>query len=408
MARPSLKTRRPTAWDVALPAVVCLVLTWLVVAVNLSSILTSRGPDTAASLFYANAAARASIAQRTVLIGQTPAASRRALALAQDAVAIDPTVPNALSAAAFSFELLGQGARTRQVLLMAEQLTRRNLPVQIWLIEDSVRRGDVSGALHRYDVALRTSREASALLFPVLNAAIADRQMVRPIARLLAGDPAWRPDFTSQLVTDGPLAGTTNLAVMLAALHSPLPDEYASTLMLRLSRVRDYDRAAAVLRANFPETARAQVLLRDPTFVRPGSALPFGWQFVDGSDLGVAQVAGGRGGGQLYANSGASGEAARQLVMLPPGHYRLEASYADAEVPSGSAPRWQVVCGSEAAATLTEIQLLAGSGKRAAMASFVVPAQGCPAQWVFLMLPLATSDADLSVDLVSLKINRAR
>ncbi len=408
MARTVSKISRLPVWYVTLCAAACLALAVLVGVVNLSSVLTVRNPQAAASLFYANAVARGRIAQEAVLAEQTPNAAREALGLARVSVARDPTAPMAMSAAAFAFEVLGEGARTRQALLLSDQLSRRILPVQMWLIEDSVRRGDVSGALHRYDVALRTSRQAQAALFPVLNAALADRKMIRPIARMLAGNPAWRGDFLLQLVNDGPVVGASDLAMALASMRSPLVGDYASLLMLRLSRLRDYDRASAVLRASFPETARATNALRDPNFVRPNTALPFGWQFADDSDLGVAKSMTGRGGAQLYANGGAAGEAARQLMALPAGRYRLTARYGEAQLASGATPRWQVVCGSEAATKLADVALTGGSEQHQATAMFAIPAQGCAAQWVFLIVPPATSDGNMSVDLASLAIDRVR
>lgn len=408
MTRSRLQARGGAVRRIVPLAVACLALAGLVVTVNVSAMLTARAPDAAASLFFANAGARARLAQQALVAEQTPAAAKRAIALAQDAVARDPIMPIALSTAGLGFELAGQGERARSVMLQADRLSRRVLTVQLWLIEDAVRRGDVPGALHRYDVALRTNRRASAILFPILNNVTAEEQMLRPMARLLSRDPAWRSEFTAQLVNEGPLRGVTGLALALAAQGSPLSQDYASLLMLRLSKERDYRDLLAVFRASFPEEARNDGLLRDPDFSRPGTARPFGWQFVDGSDLGVARSAGGRAGAELYADSGASGEAARQLVLLSPGTYRLTARYADAEVPQGGEPRWQVVCGTDAAPKLGELPLTALSGERVVGTTFAVPAAGCPAQWVFLTVPPATSEQAVSVKLAALSIERAR
>jgi len=383
-----------------------LLVATLVTVVNLSAVLTTPMPDIAASLFFANTPARAQFALERIVRNPDTRTARLTIALARTTVERDATAPFALSAAALAFELVGEPARTRPLMALAEQLSRRNLPLHLWMIQDAVERQDVAGALGHFDAALRTSRKAAPILMPVLLSALDDRRLVVPIAKTLARNPSWRPDFTLESVSKGSVGSASALAIALAQLESKLPDAYVSILMLRLSRSGDYSRASELFHTYFPTDGAAGIPLRDEGFMRPGARLPFGWQFADGSDLGVAVTGHGHPGAQLYAKAGASGEAARHLVMLSPGSYRVQADFADAHVVGGGEPRWQIVCGQVPPLELAAVRLAAGQGPQRAAASFMVPPHGCPAQWIFLTIPPSSGDDNVSVDLARLSIRR--
>ena len=58
----------------------------------------------------------------------------------------------------------------------ASSLSRRDVPTQLWLIEDAVRKNDIPGALSHYDAALRSS-----LASQQISAATSSAAPMRPI-----------------------------------------------------------------------------------------------------------------------------------------------------------------------------------------------------------------------------------
>ena len=94
----------------------------------------------------------------------TLAERRRADALAVEAIRQDPTAIDAVTTLGVNAQVRGDTAKARRTFAFAERLSRRNLIVQLWAIEDSVQRGDVGGALRHYDTALRVKPAAGGII----------------------------------------------------------------------------------------------------------------------------------------------------------------------------------------------------------------------------------------------------
>ena len=132
-----------------------------------------------------------------------PASAQRAAQLARAALQQDPTTVPALSTLGLYAQTHGDAAAARGLFRYAEMLSRRDLQVQLWAIENAVARGDIANALTHYDIALRTSRSAWDLLVPVLGTAIADRPVRVALTRTLAANPVWGSHFINYVVGEG-------------------------------------------------------------------------------------------------------------------------------------------------------------------------------------------------------------
>lgn len=85
----------------------------------------------------------------------------------------NPLSVTSLSILALQADASGAGLEhARPLMSAAERLSRRDLLMQLWLIEDRVRQEDVAGALRHYDRALSIYPEAEPLLFPILAGAL--------------------------------------------------------------------------------------------------------------------------------------------------------------------------------------------------------------------------------------------
>lgn len=115
----------------------------------------------------------------------------------------------------------------------------------------------------------------------------------------------------------------------------------------------------------------------DGDFVgKPGGA-PFGWDLPSGSS-GVAEIDEGAMHVVFFGRDRV--DAARQLLLLPPGTYRL-ADKARLEEGDGGTLRWKIAC-AESGVSLFE-RPVAGPGIDDGTL-FTVPVKSCPAQWLVL------------------------
>lgn len=354
-----------------------------------ASALAGRGPDAALRIGGGGSAAQTAKALELIQADPSGPGRRRARMLAERAFARDPSSAGALTVLGMTAD---DAARARAIVSAAAKLSRRELLGQLWLIEDAVQRGDVQGALHHYDVAMRVSRRAPAILFPVLVDATEDPGLVPAIATTLARRPAWGLQYQQQLAQSGKALG--NVAVLFDRLlrQGVDPgDQALKVLFQRLSDARRYDQAwrlYAVLRPGEPRQG-----VRNGGFARePHNPVVFDWQLSENrTDLATA-VDPAPGGARLTfsAGSGEGGAAARQLLLLGAGAHRLAATVFDTRSAGDQRPAFRLSC----AATGTELARFplpnaGGAGVRGSW-SFTVP-PGCAAQWLELVVPPAES-----------------
>ena len=151
-------------------AAVLTVLGYFSVAYTLGYLLREN-PAYAYSLASGDGRVTARLSQ-AVLTAKPAAPERdRATRLAWLALRQDPTAVRAAITLGLSAQLGGEINGARRLFAYAQALSRRELQTQLWAIEDAVSRDDITGALRQYDIALRTSRKAPDLLFPVLASA---------------------------------------------------------------------------------------------------------------------------------------------------------------------------------------------------------------------------------------------
>jgi len=368
-----------------------LVAGWLSVAVSGANLLRSTRPDLAMRLQPLDARSRARIAEQ---LATQPPVDRPQLAEAErlslEALRRDPTLVVAWRTLAMIAAARNQSQRASVMFHFAGLLSKRDLPTQLWLIEERVQANDIDGALQHYDMALRAKPDSGALLFPVLVAAISNDGIMPRLARLLNTMPPWRLSFLSALS-----AGTSNpenLARFIGQLSRPQTEEERSAVvgaMRGLIDRRQYGPALRVYQLLTGGGAQVSPLLRNGAFDSPNSYPPLDWVLQDDGDFHAEQRPGDQGGTgsrlQIFAASGSGGVAARQLLLLAPGNYAIGAVAGPTSEGRPGQLGWSIQCVSSPTRIPLDQDLPRLSGEIRLGATFSIPG-GCTGQWLSLKI----------------------
>jgi hypothetical protein len=291
---------------------------WLAFVVSIAGFARTNNPALAAVYAPFDAVAAG---ERAYGLLEADGKANRAAARDRAAAALlrDPTAVAAARTLGFVADLEGNKVQARKAFNYAETLSRRDAATQLWLIEDAVRRNNVPDALRHYDVALRTSSLAKAVIEPVLMAATEDKTLVAPIAMMMRGAP-WTPDFLTRLIAEGP--SPRNTARIVALLGMPKGDyrrDVYRRLIIRAATAEDWPLVAQSYRiATGTTPGNAALPIVDPDFRKAGPFIPLDWQFPSSPEIFTERTENG-----LSVVARGDGAVARQLTLLPPGRYRI-------------------------------------------------------------------------------------
>lgn len=386
---------------------------WATVAVSAAALLREVNPAFVLRLAPADARAKVKQAEQEIASAKGPDIPSRPADLSREALRRDPTLVGAWRTLGLAEAVRGRQAAASQFFGIAQRLSRRDAVTQLWLIEDYVRRNDVPGALHHYDIALRTSKSMVEVLLPKLVPAAADPVIARPLAEILSTEPPWAFHFYNYLV--GGLSSSAAASGLIARLPPEVRLKHLDTLRrlipLAVER-KEYDAARQTyLRLS---GASQDELLRNGDFEQASAFPPLEWQFTDTPDLHAVQAAApdARQGTVLRvsASSGAVGIVASQLLLLAPGTYRLATVTELGAPPAPEWLRWQVECEGGAGALLRQDVAPSRPGLHRAEDTFRVPHSGCMAQWVRLEVaaPEGLSAAEAWVHRVAIQTAQGR
>lgn len=389
-ARPRFSLSRSEALRYLLVAVLVLALGTLTVVVSGAAILRGPRPDLALQFRAVDARATAQLAERLSVSPRGSAQrteSSAARQLAEAALRRDPTVAAAWRILAIS-SLDPQ--RSERLFRFASSVSRRDLPTQLWLIEERVQANDIPGALRHYDSALRTSAAGGEFLLPILADASADDTILPHLAELLRSSPPWRYRYLETLTRRIPDAD--NYVRLNQVIGPPASDEEREVRVAGIRRLVELNRfgsAWRLYRLLAGPAATPQQLLRNGDFELPNMFPAFDWQLESGAQLGSEQARAERGQGQAlraYAASGMGGVVASQLLMLPPGTYEVSAAAGRVDGSEPARLAWQLVCAGGDGQAFSEGDIPSLGQPTRSRLRFSVPPSGCPAQWLQLVV----------------------
>ena len=365
-----------------------IVLLYAVAAVSFAEVAFDAAPKRVLALYPAHAPALGTLANDRLLTTDRDGL-KLARARASDALRQGPINPQALRTLGIIAELEGDRAQAAGLMSAAFALDRRDLSVSLWLIEEHVRRNDVTGALRHYDIALRTSRRAQGVLFPVLLEA-AEREALLPhLAEMIGQGADWADPFGDALV-ESEIDPRAKVA-LADALNGKrwFGPAFRQKLLAGLVRSQHYQLAAKVAGRSGQYDPRLRNALELPI-----GGGPFDWKLANGYQVESTVYEDG-GGSRLAVRMSPEfrDSPARVLLLLPPGRYQLGSQLS--RPAQDASARWQVACAQAGGVTLADLAVR----QEPARAEFSVPAN-CDAQWFSLKLSsVATSPDDIEIEI---------
>lgn len=298
-------------------------------------------------------------------------------ALRQDATAVD-----ALNVLGLQAQLRSDEAAANRFFGYSVSLSRRELQPQLWAIEEAVARGDIERVLRNYDVALRTSRQAQTVLFPILASAIAQPRIRASLLPILHMDPVWMPSFLRYAASRGrdPLASAQ---LFREGTGLPIEDADRARVVTRMAAQGLMDEAWAYY-VTFRRAA-AKDRSRDPRFeLGMDTTSTFDWTIGNTPGLSASILKDGESGFLDFATPTSAGATVvSQTQLLPPGAYRLEGRSKGLDQPERSSPYWVLACRAGPELGRIAVPNSQRDGGRFS-GSFIVP-QNCPVQILSLV-----------------------
>jgi len=339
-----------------------------------------RAPDIALQLTPGDARSLASKAELLTRDSPSPVRWAMAAEFARRALERDPMLPSAAATLGFRAGLNGDNETAASAFAYSQALSRRDLKTHLWAIEYAVQREDVPGALRHYDLALRTSGKAPAILFPVLASAIADAEIRRSLVPLLVKRTAWVTPFIN-FVAESPVDARATAALFsdLRRRGFVFPNGAEASLLGALVTSRDFATARTYLAA---ESSQVSSRSRLPRFSgNPAIPSPFDWNPQNDVGVMTSIQQGNQGGVFVFSTvAGTGGPILRQLQLLAPGQYEVVSRLVSID-PMEASLAWTIQCvdGGE----LARIPVIPRPEMPVRNGRFTV-GPGCPAQWLIL------------------------
>lgn len=304
--------------------------------------------------------------------------------LARLALRQDPTAVAAVATLGIDAQIRGDTPAARRLLAYSQRLSRRDLRTQLWAIEDAVVRDDFRSALNHYDIALRTSRIAPGLLFPILATAIDDSAIRTALVHTLAKRPVWTQRFLDYVAAEA--RNPRPVAVLFRDLrnaHVAVSAADDTLLVTALVAKGAFEEAWNYYALARPGVDRSRS--RDPRFMadmdRPS---PFDWVPINDAGVSTSLQRDKQGGiFEFSVSPGLGGLLLRQLQMLPSGTYAIVGRSAGIDQPESSLPYWQLSC--EDGKELGRVQVPNSAQSNGVFTGQVIVPVGCAVQALSLV-----------------------
>ncbi len=300
-----------------------------------------------------------------------------------------------------AFRILAQVAehdsgdvRTEALMRGAAQRSPQESLAIFWMMRQSFRDRNYPEAIRYADILLRTRPQLEKHVFPMLGRIAEIPTAKGELTRMLAKNPPWRGNFFNALprnVTDA----RTPLELLLSLRDAAVPptDKERQAYLQALIEHKLYEVAYySWLQFLPPDQLNNTGRLYNGSFELSPSGLPFDWVFKKGPGVNIKfaprpdQVQEQAlliefGPGRVDFGAGIT-----ELVLLPPGNYRLEGKY-KADLVSQRGLQWSVKCAGETTSIGVSGTMNGSSPTWQDIdLTFTVREDECPAQYVSLAL----------------------
>lgn len=330
------------------------VLLWFSLAVTAAQV-----SDDGAGLGWRSANQNASVAAHAVMqpANRDLSEARRA---AQAALRREPVNVVAVRSLALIASRESKPTEAQRLIRYAETLSRRDLPTELWHIEERVQADDIAGALRHYDHALRASPSSDRQLIPILVKAASDPAIRRPLMAMVASKPPWWHGLANELAAAGQSPGAIFDLVTAMRLRVG-NDEERRLLIAAMNRLIDLYayRLAYRVYAESKQPSPDASLIRNGEFDSDNPLPPFDWRLAEEPDLAATvQSSGTQADGRalfFFSDRGRAGIVAQQLLLLPAGEYRLTAVVGEVPTEPAERPRLALICPHSSRTALFEL-----------------------------------------------------
>jgi len=363
---------------------------WFCLVVTIGGVFHRAAPAVVLAVYPFDARAQSELAFAALAADAKAPRLSEAKDLASAALRRSPANVAAVRTLALVSAFQKDQERALHLFRYAHKLSRRDLATQLWLIEHQAASGSIEGALHHFDIALRTSRAAPSILFPVLISAAEDPAISGPVNKLLRQKPFWWRAFVPELVAQSKSPQT--LVRVTAGLFNPIVEEDRAALQYLLNRLVEQRRPDLAWKAY------REALTRHPGKITLATVIdgqfddnssyaipPFGWTLAEDGDLSAVRQWTGSASDTsalfLSARNGRGGEVARQLLLLPSGTFRLSAIAGNVSASTSERPAMSIVCAHDLSMLYKLPFPPAGAEGQHFTGRFTVPSH-CNAQWL--------------------------
>ena len=352
------------------------------------SALAEARPDAAAKAWSGHPATEISVAMTEIARSSRARqpVPQWAFGMIDDAAAKSPLAPEPFLVRGVQAGLTGDTAGAQRAFEAAQWRDPRSQPAAYFLADRYFRSGNVTGGLREVAALARLSPDGGTAAVPYL-AQYATNSVNWPALRgLFDKNPQLAQPVLIMLASD---IKTVPAALALADASDIGNQAWLGQVVDTLIKAGDYPRARAAWMGMAGAGATSGELLHDSGFSDSRSPPPFNWQLTS-STVGLAER---QRGGRLHVlfYGDEDGTLASQLLLLPPGEYRLSFNLAGDHA-RAHALTWALWC-DKAPQPLASITLEAAAARGW---QFQVPA-GCQAQW--LKLSGVSGDVPQQVDI---------
>jgi hypothetical protein len=308
-----------------------------------------------------------------------------------------PLAPEPFLVKGVEAQLAGEPSIAQRAFEAAQWRDPRSLPAAYFLADRYFRIGDADRGLREIAALARLSPNGSAIIGPYLAAYAASPANWPALRRLFRANPALADPALTALARN--IATVPAVLALAEPRHGVEPSNWLGPLLETLTAAGQYQKARAIWGQAAGASGREAELLYDSGFSDKSAPPPFNWTLAS-STVGLAER---QPGGRLHVvfYGQEDGMLASQLLLLPPGAYRLSMKLLG-DPARARVLNWSIWC-DKADSPIASASLDAVTSRGW---SFVVPA-GCAAQW----LKLSGSSNDLpqesDVTIAALKLERA-
>lgn len=324
--------------------------------------------------------------------------------IARAAIAVAPFNAIAMRQLGMLADLTHPNEAGRRHFETAEAITRRDLPNQVALINQTIGRGDLAAVLVHYDRALRVYTNAGDRLFPNLIRASSE-QRVRDGLAHFATSP-WFPAFFGQMIAvdQNPEGLTAFLIQVRPQLSAETADRLSMLLLGQLVAKGRYVEARNWIYRSQKSLAQGldDLGFSPATTDRRVDSLAWSITSREGVELSLTKA----GRLEILIGAGRHETIAERITILSPGQYDFTQVLSHEPYKPVARLSWELRCRPGASeAPIWQFEQASGVGQQRFMSHFRIP-EGCQAQYWKLSAHSDSTQFESSVWIVDLAATR--